>query len=153
MAYVHLNPIRAGICQTPESSDFTSIQERLQAYQQQAMVDTLCPFTDEIESEEPLNAIPEGVIPCSRQDYFELVDMTGRVVKKGKAGVIPEDLAPILERIQINPKTWAHTVQSLGDIFAQFIGRPDSIEERRFALKKPRLYGLKSAEQAFTVGV
>ena len=80
-------------------------------------------------------------------------DRTGRVLKKSKAGAIPEDLAPILERIQINPKTWTHTVQSLGDIFAGFIGRPDSIEERRVALKKPRLYGLKSAEQAFTVGV
>lgn len=153
MAYVDLNPIRAGMCHTPESSDFTSIQERLQAYQEnQATVDTLCPFTDEVEPEEPPNAIPEGVIPCSRQDYFELVDRTGRVLKEGKAGAIPEDLAPILERIQINPKTWAHTVQSLGDIFARFIGRPDSIEERRVALKKPRLYGLKSAEQAFTVG-
>ena len=77
----------------------TSIQERLQAYQQhQATVDTLCPFTDEIESDESPNAIPEGVIPCSRQDYFELVDRTGRVLKEGKAGAIPEDLAPALSR-------------------------------------------------------
>jgi len=34
MAYVDLNPIRAGIFQTLEESDFTSIQERTQAYQQ-----------------------------------------------------------------------------------------------------------------------
>ena len=158
MAYVDLNPIRAGISHTPETSDFTSIQERIQAYQQhQPTVDTLCPFTDEIESDEASNSIPEGivpegVVPCSRQDYFELVDRTGRVLKKDKAGAIPADLAPILERIQINPKTWIHTVQFLGDMFARFIGRPDKIEEQRAALKKPRLYGLKSAEQAFTIG-
>jgi hypothetical protein len=28
MAYVDLNPVRAGIAETPESSDYTSIQER-----------------------------------------------------------------------------------------------------------------------------
>ena len=33
MAYVDLNPIRACMCKTPESSDFTSIQERLNDYQ------------------------------------------------------------------------------------------------------------------------
>ncbi|MCI0505692.1 MAG: hypothetical protein L0Z73_06225 [Gammaproteobacteria bacterium] len=32
MMYVDLNPIRAGICDTPEQSDFTSIQERLRTY-------------------------------------------------------------------------------------------------------------------------
>jgi len=29
MAYVDLNPIRAGICDTPEASDYTSIQQRI----------------------------------------------------------------------------------------------------------------------------
>ena len=29
MAYVDLNPIRAGLCESPETSDFTSVQERL----------------------------------------------------------------------------------------------------------------------------
>ncbi len=36
MVYVDLNPIRAGICETPEASDFTSIQQRMQAYQEKA---------------------------------------------------------------------------------------------------------------------
>jgi REP element-mobilizing transposase RayT len=32
MSYVNLNPIRAGLAETPERSDFTSIQERIKAY-------------------------------------------------------------------------------------------------------------------------
>lgn len=34
MSHVDLNPIRAGLAETPEHSDFTSVQERIEAYAQ-----------------------------------------------------------------------------------------------------------------------
>jgi hypothetical protein len=39
-AYVDLNPIRAAMSETLESSDFTSVQRRIQAVQQAALADT-----------------------------------------------------------------------------------------------------------------
>ena len=42
----------------------------------------------------------------SAVDYLELVDYTGRIVKKGKRGAIDQLTPPILKRLNLNTDEW-----------------------------------------------
>jgi hypothetical protein len=40
------------------------------------------------------------------QDYLELVDWTGRIIRSDKRGFIDDELPPILRRLQLSAKQW-----------------------------------------------
>jgi len=117
MAYVDLNPIRAGIATRPETSSYTSIQERIQpafmleqAIQDQQECGDLLDFKSPLK---PLLHFEVGLvgqlqtgIRFSYRDYLELVDWTGRIVRNDKRGLIDKDLPPILTRLNVSPQQW-----------------------------------------------
>ncbi|MCP3690293.1 MAG: transposase, partial [Gammaproteobacteria bacterium] len=117
MAYVDLNPVRAKITETPEASDYTSIQERIKpafdlqkAVQQQTENGDMQEFKLELK---PLLNFDPGVtnqkqtgILYEFTDYLELLDWTGRVIRDDKCSSIDADLPPILARLGISGKQW-----------------------------------------------
>ena len=44
---------------------------------------------------------PEG-IPFGKEEYLNLVEWTGRAIRDNKSGYIPSELAPILERLNLD---------------------------------------------------
>jgi hypothetical protein len=117
MVYVDLNPIRAGIATSPETSSHTSIQERLssvfdlkQAIQSQLQCGDLLDFKSLLKpllhfEGRSVNQTRTGIhFAC--QDYLELVDWTGRIMRHGKRGYIDQTLPPILNRLQISSEQW-----------------------------------------------
>ena len=88
MAYVDLNPIRAAIAKTPEQSDYTSIQERIEHPENNCL--------------RPFMGIEDGGIPFNLKDYLELVDWGGREIKRTKRGYIPASAPPILIRLKMD---------------------------------------------------
>lgn len=101
MAYVDLNPIRAKMAKSPETSKHTSIQTRTQAIkQEQNQPYQLMPFVGN-----PRENMPKG-IAFSLKDYCELVDTTGRIIRNDKAGYIPEEQGGILERLGLSQDQW-----------------------------------------------
>ena len=98
MAYVDLNPIRAKLATTPETSDFTSVQARLNRGKNRCH--KLAKFRG---NESKQNSVG---IPFSFRDYLKLVDQTGRTIRPDKRGKIPQNTSPILERLGLCPDSW-----------------------------------------------
>src|SRR5690606_8875453 len=137
MAYVDLNPIRAGMEKDLTTSDFTSIQQRLFDYAKEsgdksATEKTLRERAGEqaaIKEELGLADLPEAplmpfdgsshtdihtALPFTREDYLDLVDKTGRAIRDDKRGFIPSDIPPIISRLGINPDRWLEHIQCFG---------------------------------------
>lgn len=109
MAYVDLNPIRAKMTQTPETSDHTSIKHRINTatnsqhpnYKQQ-QPKALYSFVGN-----PRNNMPDG-LPFKLTDYIELVEWTGKQHRCDKRGSIKNNLPPILQRLNIEIDNWVY---------------------------------------------
>ena len=134
MAYVDLNPIRAKLAETPETSDFTSIQTRIRQWgktRQTANTPTAASKTTPrlfgFRGPDRHNA--PNKIPCSFQDYLELVDWSGRAIRAHKRGAIPADLPPILTRLNINPSIYLRFLKREEQGFVHVIGRIDSLRD------------------------
>ena len=194
-AYIDLNPIRAAMAETLESSDFTSVQRRIQAVEQVAAADStdvdsslatpvpdiakssqsaperangqsiLNPSLDASEAAVPadrflsplslderngaLGSVPheagfrcsdKGFLPTSLADYLMLLDWTGRQLVKGKRGRIPNAVAPILDRLKLNRKTWCELVGTFGRRFFHVAGLPTSIDATTSRMSQQRYY-------------
>ena len=126
MAYTDLNPVRAKIAKTPEHSNFTSIQYRINAEKAHKLPSHLMRFKDQTSDDK------ENCLPFTFTDYLTLVDQTGRIIRADKRGAIPTHLSPILERLKINENSWVTLATKLECKFSGAIG--SSAHVSKFAL-------------------
>lgn len=112
MAYVDLNPIRAGIAETLDSSDYTSIQARVHDIQQRVPklpLPMLLPFAGPL----PTGENQRMCLPYALRDYLELVDWTGRCVRNDRKGVINHRAPRLLQSLALDDHEWRHLALSL----------------------------------------
>jgi hypothetical protein len=92
IAYVDLNLVRARIATTPESSEYTSVKQRVISAKKAKQPSTLLPFVGN-----PRKEMPKG-LPFELKDYLELIELTGRCLREDKAGHIEANQQVLLTR-------------------------------------------------------
>lgn len=134
MAYVDLNPVRAGMATSPEASEYTSLQERThpvfdpeRAIQAQSRSGDLFEFKTPIKPllhfDGDLANEPQTGILFSFRDYLELVDWTGRIIRQDKRRQIDDTLPPILKRLKISPGQWHLNATQFEAIYSRRFNR------------------------------
>lgn len=169
MVYVDLNPIRAKIANTPETSEFTSIYERIQAiakhYKQVKEKHRNNPdYQSKIEksintAKQPISLVPfitslgkknkHTFLDFSLLDYCQLIEDTGKIIREDKPGSISTILAPLLTRLNLKSKTWINMINGIEQQFANAIGNANQLINfnHRFHGSPPK--GVRSAREYY----
>jgi REP element-mobilizing transposase RayT len=128
MAYVDLNPVRAGIAKTLDTSDFTSVQQRLQASVRRG------PQKEEEFKPLPLLDFADRApatgshLPLTWPVYLSLVAATGRQQAQGKRGTLSAEEDRALKTLGLSPPQWELLLQATQRAKLRVIGAPDRLQ-------------------------
>ena len=139
MAYVDLNPIRAKMAKTPETSDHTSIKYRINAARLGKTPKRLMPFAGN-----PRQEMPHG-LPFTLPDYLQLVDITSRYIHPNKRGKVQHNLPSILERLNIEQEHWLTLTTQFETCFKHAAGKVTHLEQYAHNQHQQRVQGRQSA--------
>ena len=123
MAYVDLNPVRAKMAKTPETSAHTSVKKRVAEAKLGKQPKNLLAFVGN-----PRKDTPTG-LPFELKDYLELVELTGRCIREDKVGYIEYYQPVLLERLNICPENWLSLSQNFRKFFHGAVGHGDVLSD------------------------
>ena len=122
MAYVDLNPVRAGLADLPERSVHTSVKARIENKD--------CHLLPLADSDDRHRFDDDQVaLPISKHDYLSLVDWTGRLLHSDKRGRISAEAPNIIRRIGHSESTWPREIRHYGRWYYRAVGSLDSLEQ------------------------
>lgn len=127
MAYVDLNPIRAGMAKSLVDSEFTSIKDRTESDGS-----WLLGFGK-----------GENDLPYYLSSYFELVSESGRCVRDDKRGFIPDDSIKILDQLGLDSDTWLDELKGFKSVGYSAVGTVNQLKEYSRKTQRKWIVGIR----------
>ena len=116
MAYVDLNPVRAGLHFHGEAAAPTSIYDRKRMFFRHAPHGPrLRAFLCEAASEDAL--------PCSREEYIELIDWTRRAIRRNQLAQLDRSPPESFTRLGLDARQWKLAMSSKTHVFRRPLGQ------------------------------
>lgn len=135
MAYVDLNPVRAGIVDAPEAARHVSIRRRCRSSKRHRKT---------TEALRPIAGCgPERLV--TEREYLKLVDATGRIIGKNKCNNIARSMPPIVQRLGLSESAWIAQVRGTESCYWRVIGRFESFLDKAAELGQRWLKGCRFA--------
>ncbi|MCX2832925.1 hypothetical protein [Microbulbifer thermotolerans] len=82
--------------------------------------------------------------PCTLRKWL---DWSGRCFREDKRGAIDEQLPPILERLQIDPRHWLYLNRNFESRFKSLVGAAHSVRNACQQLGKRWSHGIRDCER------
>ena len=153
MAYVDLNPLRAGRVARPEAAMHCSISRRFaDAAGARAKAITDPELLEFPAPGERMSADAGLGVDATVFDYLELIDWSGRFVSSRSASVIPANTPPILNRLGLSAEDFAGCVTrqgSAGTMELAALGDPHSLGSWVNFLGRSHVKGCRLAARMF----
>lgn len=129
MAYVDLNPIRAGMAKALKDSEYTAIQERLE------------------HQSTWLARFGKGRfdLPYYLSSYIDLVEESGRCIRDDKRGFIAKESVNTLAANGLNGDLWLDELKGFKSIGYAAVGTTQQLQEYAQKTGRKRTFGLKLA--------
>jgi hypothetical protein len=135
MAYVDLNPVRAGMADALLACEHTSIRRRVDA----------CDVADGEQPLVPVGGAVDGHLGVGLLAYIELADWTGRRVRGDKRGVISASAPAALARLGLAAEQWELQVRGIESRYWRAVGAADALLDKARALGQCWLKGVSTA--------
>ncbi|MEM9072918.1 MAG: transposase [Myxococcota bacterium] len=147
MAYVDLNPVRAGIANSLKGSKHTSVAKRIAQLDAAMASDTspvpsgLAPFADQVPSGSRRVRVPMHLV-----DYLELLTWTGREVRaRGPSGTLKR--VPVsLRDLNLDPSAFIAMMKRHGLKSVSVLGTLDAIDSFADGQGKAWMRGIRLAK-------
>ena len=138
MAYVDLNPIRAGIAQSLNASAHTSASARIMQVRadREALRRRLGPIL----------GVQRPSLGIGTADYLQMIDWTGRQLAPGKRGRMAGEVPTCLKEIDPDPFRWTTRVRAIGSGYWRVVGSAQDLGAFAFRIGQRWLKGLRLAE-------
>ena len=164
MAYVDLNPVRAKMADSLETSLFTSVLDRLTGHKARRGLAELGEISEPTPEQREMLGLareqstadawlcPMGtaagrhtVLDMSVDGYLALVGWTGRQLPESKPGFLSGEMQDIVEKIGLDAATWVETVRGFGRMFSTVAGSKDTLRGQARRRGQSRARGTTAA--------